>query len=125
MLGQILLTATVILIAYLVIRGRRPQDPGETAESTPRPGMPPDFLRKLAYGLVGLILLGGAYALLEQWREARERVTVAVINTQSGQTIEFHARRGDVKGRTFVTLDGQRVTLAEVERMVLRAPDSK
>jgi hypothetical protein len=31
----------------------------------------------------------------------------------------YQARRDDVKGRSFTTLDGRIVTLADVERMVL------
>lgn len=117
MLGQILVTLAVILVAYLVIRGRQPE-----AQPQPRArhALSPHRMRAVGRVLLGLAALGVGYFLVDHWLQAREPVTVQVINANTGRISYFQARRGDVKGRTFVTLDGQRVTLADVERMVLR-----
>ncbi|AGA90876.1 hypothetical protein Thimo_2125 [Thioflavicoccus mobilis 8321] len=119
MLGQLLLTIAVVLVAYLVIRGRKAEAP-----EPPRKAIPPRLARAAGRALLGLAALGVAYFLIDHWSQAREAVTVQVINANTGRITYFQARRGDVKGRTFVTLDGQRVMLADVERMVLRDADA-
>lgn len=124
MLGQILLTAAVAVVAYLVIRGRRSRSVRVSPAHpvTRRLSIPPALLRGLAYGFVGLLVLGTATLLIQRWDHARERVVVEVVNANTGQVSIYQARRGDVRDRSFVTVDGQRVTLADVERLVLRAP---
>ena len=42
-----------------------------------------------------------------------------VINANTGEGVTYQARREDVAGRSFRTLDGRRITLADVERMEL------
>lgn len=125
MLGQILITTAVILVAYLVVRGRREERGTRAALPVRGVRLPVRLLRSLAYALVGLMVVGSVYLLFHQWVRARETVIVEVINTNNGRITHFQARRGEVAGRTFVTLDGQKVTLADVERMILRdAPGS-
>ncbi|WP_242463842.1 hypothetical protein [Thiococcus pfennigii] len=121
MLGQILVTLAVVLVAYLVIRGRGAEAPPQRHS---RHTVPPHRMRAVGRALLGLAVLGVGYFLVDHWLWEREPVTVQVINANTGRISYFQARRGDVKGRTFVTLDGQRVTLADVERMVLRDADA-
>lgn len=121
MLGQILITVAVAAIAYLALRsrGRQPSLP----ERPQRPRIPPRLMRGLAYGLAGAMVAGSAWYLIERWAVERELVTVQVINANTGRITLYQARRGAVKGRGFVTLDGQQVRLADVERMILRDAD--
>jgi hypothetical protein len=122
MLGKILLTLAVILGAYAVIRarlrdaGERPQPQAPPALANP---IPPGALRPLAYGLVAVMVAGSLLWLYLDWEASREVVAVKVINANTGAVSTYRARRAEVQGRHFTTLDGRRVTLADVERMVL------
>jgi hypothetical protein len=122
MLGKILLTLAVILGAYAVIRarlrdgGERPQPQAPPALANP---ISPGTLRPLAYGLVAVMVAGSLLWLYLDWEASREVVAVKVINANTGAVSTYRARRTDVQGRHFTTLDGRRVTLADVERMVL------
>jgi len=44
-------------------------------------------------------------------------VSVRVINANTGSSVSYQARRGDVKDRSLETVDGRRVVLAAVERL--------
>jgi hypothetical protein len=123
MFGKILLTAIVILGAYLVIRTRmrRNREPA----AVPRPGgreplLPSGALKTLAYGLVTTMAAGSLLWLYLDYEAGREVVTVRIINANTGDVTTYQARRADVRGRRFVTLDGRPVTLADVDRMELR-----
>jgi len=71
------------------------------------------------YLFIGLMLLATAVMLYFDLEKNYRVVTVRVINSDNGQVVEYRARRGDIDGRTFETLDGRVVTLADVERMEL------
>jgi hypothetical protein len=65
------------------------------------------------------MVAGSLFWLYLDWQESRELVAVKVINANTGEVTSYRARRADVEGRHFTTLDGRRVTLADVERMIL------
>ncbi len=121
MFGKLIITAAVILGAYLVIRARMKRDsgPGPTDEECSPPILSAAALRNLAYGLLALMLVGSTLYFFTGWSSSRELVRVQVINANTGTITDYQARRGDVKGRSFQTVDGRQVTLADVERMVL------
>jgi hypothetical protein len=76
-------------------------------------------LKFAAFGLVGLMLVGLGSFLYYQWQDTYQVVTVHVIDTRTGNEATYEAYKGDVEGRTFVTVTGRQVNLAEVERMEL------
>jgi predicted nucleic acid-binding Zn ribbon protein len=120
MFWKLLLTAAVIFGAYLVIRARmRAPETTEDAPHTQAPRVSGRALRRLAYALIGLMLGGTAFYLIRSWESGREVLRVQVVNANTGVVIDYLARRRDVEGRGFRTLDGQVVRLADVERMVL------
>jgi hypothetical protein len=55
------------------------------------------------------------------YQAGREVVSVRVINANTGEATTYMARRADVRGRSFTTLDGRPVTLSDVDRMELGA----
>jgi len=122
MFGKILLTLAVILGAYLAIRARI-QRGRETVAADRRkcrePAFPATALTAVSYGLVLVMLAGSLLWLYLDWETGQRLVTVRVINANTGDVTTYRARREDVKGRQFTTLDGRSVTLADVERMVL------
>jgi len=65
------------------------------------------------------MLLATGMFLYAEWREAYQVVTVRVINSHTGVARSYRARLKDVQGRSFATLDGRMVTLADVESMEL------
>jgi hypothetical protein len=122
MFGKLLLTAAVILGAYLAIRGRmqRARDPVPVSDAPQRePLVPPGALKAIAYGLVAVMVAGSLLWLYLDYEAGREVVTVRVINANTGEATTYMARRADVRGRQFTTLDGRPVTLSDVDRMEL------
>jgi hypothetical protein len=119
MLGKILLTLAVILGAWLVIRLRLERRKPAAPPPQTRPLLPPALMRALAVGLVAVMVGGSLLWLYLDWESGRGLVNVRVINANTGEETSFQARRQDIGERQFTTLDGRRVTLAEIERMVL------
>lgn len=124
MFGKILLTTAVILGAYLVIRARM-QRGREVASLASVPArdhvVPPGTLKLVAYGLVVVMVAGSLLWLYLDYEAGREVVTVRIINANTGDATTYIARRADVKGRRFTTLDGRPITLSDVDRMELGA----
>jgi len=120
MFWKLLLTTAVIFGAYLVIRARmRAPETTEHAPHSEAPRVSGRALRRLSYALIGLMLGATVFYLIRSWESGREVLRVQVVNANTGVIIGYLARRRDVEGRGFRTLDGQVVRLADVERMVL------
>ncbi len=128
MITKILFTAAIIAIA-LLFAGSKARD-RRVQEQAPRrvtgPAEPPPTVaaglkpaRYLAYGLLGIMLLGSGSFIFLEWRDQYRVVSVRVTNTNTGRSETFRARRGDVEDRAFETLDGRRIVLSDVERLEL------
>ena len=121
MLMKILLTATVILGAILILR-RRAQRVSQVrvVREASIPAVEKSRLPHMVAYTVLLIMLGGAgFFMYLQWQDSYQVINVRVIDSRTGNVVHYQARRGDVEGRSFRALDGREVTLAEVERMEL------
>ena len=120
MFWKLLLTAAVILGAYLVIRGRmnRARRPQPSAPASAY-RLPTGLARAAAYTLLVLMLAVTGLYLIRGWDEGREILRVQVVNANTGVVIDYRARRRDIAGRDFRTLDGREVRLADVERLIL------
>ncbi len=128
MISKILFTAAVIALVYLVARHRGAA--GQSGVPTRRQGQAPVSTpvdtrvpRYLAYGLLGIMLAGSSVFVFLEWRDQYRVVNVRVVNTNTGQGVDYRARRGDVQDRSFETLDGRRVVLAAVERLEMGGPE--
>ncbi|MGB5737501.1 MAG: hypothetical protein WBM40_23990 [Thiohalocapsa sp.] len=136
MLGKFLVTAVVIYIAYLVIRSRyqgsdqgADQGPGQDSRIADRsgvqsskptlPALPLGAVKVVAYATVALMVFGSGFYLFQSWDRQHQVVEVQVINPYSGQVQRYEVRRGDIEGRTFRTLDGRLIRIAEMERLVI------
>jgi len=121
MLLKILLTILVIAGAVLTLRMRREREaaPAAPASAQSRSKKFDTPIKIVAAGLAVLMLVGVSAYLYHQWQDSYRVVTVSVIDTRSGNLIQYEAYKGDVEGRQFTTTDGRTVTLAEVERMEL------
>jgi hypothetical protein len=136
MFMKILVTAAVVFVAWLVVRERwRSADDAEGTDGRNAgqhvgqqardagPLVPRGAVKLAAYGLVALMLTGTAVYLFQDWQREREIVQVRVVNAYTGKSEGYEARRGEIGERSFVTLDGRRVRIAEMERLILTGPD--
>jgi len=124
MFGKIFITAAVICIAYLVIRSRYeragPQHKRDasTAEHD-QPLIYPVAVRLAAYAVIGLMVTGSGLYLFQSWERQHQIVVVQVVNPYNGEVQHYETRRGDIDGRTFRTLDGRLIRIAEMERIIV------
>ena len=123
MITKLLLTLGVILAAWLVLRNRQKRmsapPPEPRLQAPVRRGFNP--WKWGGYVLVVVMILGSGLFLYAEWQDRFRVVTVTVVNTQSGERLDYHARRMDVDERRFVTLDGREVSVADTERIELHA----
>ena len=124
MITKLILTLSVIAIAWLVVKNRQQRTQvishdTRTSEAA-RPG-PGPLLKWSAYGLLIMLLLGSGFYLYAQWQDYTRVVTVRVIDSQTGRSTSYQARRGDIEERHFTTLDGREVNVANNERIELES----
>ena len=116
---KLLLTALVIAGAMLTLRMRHRRQQN-VVPSLPPAGIQRDMapmIKLIAAGLAVLMLAGSTFYLYHQWQDSYQVVNIRVIDTRTGKTVLYKAYKGDVEGRSFLTIDGRNVTLAEVERL--------
>ncbi|MEA3412516.1 MAG: antitermination protein NusG [Pseudomonadota bacterium] len=125
MISKLLLTAAVIAGFVLYLRYSGAQgDENDERSAAPRRSADPTFsqgLRIAVIILVAFMILGSGVYLYFEWQDRYRVVSVRVVNTRNGQSVSYEARRGDVGEKSFVTLDGLRVTPAETERIEMTA----
>jgi hypothetical protein len=121
MFTKLLFTAGLIGLVYLGIRTRLRTPP----PPAPAPATVPSRLPRLAaWALIGLMLLISSVILFFEWREGYRIVDLRVINTNTGSSQSYRAHKGDVDDRRFVTVEGRVVTLADIERLEMGAPEA-
>ena len=115
MIGKILFTIVVILVVLVIARGRLR---GKAAAGSAAPQVPMSkWPRFIAYGFLATVIGVGVTFYYFDWQERNEVLSVKVINSRTGLTTQYHVSRGEMRGRTFTTLDGVTVTLSEEERV--------
>ena len=118
MLTKLLLTVTVIAIVLLFARTRR--SPGISSNKGQKP--PPDKrprpspARLTAWILIAVIVTVTLILSSIQWLSTPAVVLVHVINSSNGNSVSYHAYADRVTARSFETIDGRTIILAEVER---------
>lgn len=127
MLTKILVTAAVIMGCYFYLRFKRNRNAIEANAShvrlaEPKPAVVRSLksmspVRLLALGLCLLSVLSSAAYLGSRWLDDRVLLQVRVVNASSGESTDYQAYKGDVEGRVFITIYGQRVSIADTERM--------
>ncbi|MCU7845518.1 MAG: antitermination protein NusG [Candidatus Thiodiazotropha sp. (ex Monitilora ramsayi)] len=123
MIGKILLTLFVIIVAWLVISNRQRR----IAEVAQQPRLSAtEQKRGVQWKWGGYIfaiamILGSGVFLYMEWQDRYRVVTVQVIDSQTGKSVYYKARRMDVGERGFTTLDGREVTVADTERIELES----
>lgn len=123
MIAKLLLTLGVVLVAWLVLRNRQKRTIAVASEPRLTPPSPRGVnpWRWGGYILLAVMILGSGLFLYAQWQDRYRVVTVSVVNAQTGKRIDYQARRMDVEERSFVTLDGREVSVANTERIELQS----
>lgn len=83
----------------------------------------PAWVRPAAYGFAALIVTGSVVWYYSAWQDGQQVVIIRVINTGSGQSATYQARKGSIDGRSFRTVDGFVVRVADAERIEVQATD--
>jgi drug/metabolite transporter (DMT)-like permease len=123
MITKLLLTLGVILAAWLVLRNRQKRMTA-VANAPPLLSHPPSRNPLWKWGaslLVVIMILGSGFFLYAEWQERYRVVTVSVVNTQTGERVDYLAHRMDVDERHFVTLDNIEVSVADTERIEMQS----
>jgi hypothetical protein len=130
MLTKLVFTMAIVGLGYLYwLRSRRnpsiPKDePAFISRSDSQQGAKStSTLRLASYALILFMVVATVGFLYFEWRDQYRVVEVVVINSHTGDKVAYRARRGDIDGRVFETLDGLVVRLADVERLELGSAD--
>jgi hypothetical protein len=129
MLGKILLTLAVMLIAFFFVRQRDVNAKAAPAanKSTSRANagearqqeentLSAD-LRLGAYMFLVFVIGLGAALYYFQWQDDHSIVTVRLLSDSQTEAIEYQVYKYQLGERSFTTLDGILVTVAGSERM--------
>lgn len=115
MFSKILITAVIIVLAYLILRGRGRRVVAVRAKAA---GEPPLISpRVVAYVFLGVAVVTGAAVYWLEWTDDRQVINIRVINSRTGEAVTYQARKGNIRGRRFQTMDGREVTIADVDRV--------
>ncbi|QGU32918.1 hypothetical protein [Thermochromatium tepidum] len=129
MSAKLLLTLAVLLGVYgLVLQARwrikrLESGTGPGLARLPRSDVSWQRMRLAASLLIAIMTVGSALYLTNRWLEDQEVVQVQVINANTGRITLYESKRGLIEGRQFQTLDGRTIRLADVERMIILAPE--
>ena len=129
MLGKILLTLSVMIIAFFFVRQRdmkgksspaRSTSPSQTSHNKTAEQEAPNLsadLRLGAYMFLVFVVGLGAALYYFQWQDDHSILTVRLHSDGQAEAIEYHVYKFQMAERSFTTLDGILVTVASSERM--------
>lgn len=129
MLGKILLTLTVMIIAFFFVRQRNMKEKRNALQNTLPPAKSPDKaspqedsslsadLRLGAYLFLVLVIALGAALYYFQWQDDHSILTVRLHSDGAKEPMVYQVYKFQLAERSFTTLDGILVTVASNERM--------
>ena len=125
MLNKILITGLVIVIVFSVSRWRTRRAAVPLVRAAPVETVKPlpAWVRPAAYLFAIAVVASSAYWYYSTWQDGQRVVIVRVINTGSGDVANYQARKGSIDGRTFETVDGFIVRVADAERIEVERMD--
>ena len=126
MIAKILFTAAIIVAILIIVRlvgnrrraGQNPRviDITPDTEDARAPGK--DRTGTVVMAMIALIVIAGvAYLVFSEVADVQREITLDVISTRTGESVRYKVQKGDIRGRTFRTVDGRTVTVADVERI--------
>ncbi|HIE54384.1 MAG TPA: hypothetical protein EYP90_04250 [Chromatiaceae bacterium] len=121
MLTKIIFTLAVIALVVFLVKFRQRPVPGPQ----PAKGKASSSRLLRMAGVVTLaVMLGGSLVMIYlYWRDSHQLLRVRVIDSSSGRATTYEVYRGRLEERSFETVDGRQVRLAETERLeVVKVP---
>ena len=121
MLGKAVLTLVVIIVAVLVVKQRNEQEVGKTRsaarqEDESENTMGSD-LRFAAYMFLVLMFGTGAFIYYQRWQDDHTVLTVSLFRDGQSQPTSYEVYKFQLESRSFTTVEGIRITVADNERM--------
>ena len=130
MLTKILFTALIVVALLFYVRHQQAKQTKAYSTRDPvrdSPRMISESARwrsrVAAYTALALILAVGGVLYYRDWKEDYRVITIRIINTSTGEVGSYLAYRSMVRGRSFVTLDGRTITVADSERIEMSEGD--
>ena len=123
MLTKILFTLAVIVGVVIFFRHKqaRAPVPPETAATTAAEEGYSVSPRMVAYGLLSVLASVSVVIFVLNWHSENRIVHIRVIS-DGAATANYQTRYKSIRGRTFVTLGGTRITLGESDRIEMSEP---
>ncbi len=117
---KIALTLAVIISAFLYIQKQRSST---VAPKRPQSQQQPQnrVITQIAIIIVASMALSSVALIYYEYSKNQRIVNVHIINTHTGKKSSYKARRGEISGRSFISINGKTVFLAETERMELES----
>ena len=123
MITKILLTLGVIIGCLWMLSARREKTETKLKViANPKDQQRQKLLRTGAWTFMALMVLAAVVMMTVDLWDQNTVVTVHVINTQSGERTSYQARREDVQGDSFTTVEGRKIFSAGIERIEIEAP---
>jgi len=120
MITKIFFTMLVIIIVGMIFRSqsshRTQTAPVKKTQASNRAETSSLAPRTVAYLLIGLLIIVSSVVYYFSWSDANTVVSLRVINA-SGALSEYQAYRKNIKGRTFISIDGRQIELADSDRL--------
>ncbi|MBF0188626.1 MAG: hypothetical protein HQL50_11950 [Magnetococcales bacterium] len=120
MVLKLLLLGLVIGAVVILGRGSRSEESAPLPPPSSNEPDNPSFRRRfrIAFSFAALAAsLGVAVSVYTDWKDDQRQILIRVINAQNGDVSTYRALKKDLHMRTFRTLDGTMVTVADMERI--------
>lgn len=127
MLGKAVLTLVVIIIAILVVKQRNDQETGKSASAHRQKGKTDNAmssdLRFAAYMFLILMFGTGAFMYYQRWQDDHTVLTVYLYRDGQSTPTSYEVYKFQLDSRSFTTVQGVRITVADNERMEVTGLD--
>ena len=124
MMGKAIITLTVIIVAFLILRQRNDQHVDRSESARAQSGDPgttmASDLRFAAYAFLVLMVGTGAFLYYQRWQDDHTVLTVNLYRAGQTEPASYEVYKFELEARSFTTLDGTRITVADNERMEVR-----
>ncbi len=121
MIGRILLTLAVIVIAYVFVHQRRlAEEAGNKPAAAKRDKVRDELsqdMRMAAYMFLVLMTGIGAAVYYFRWQDEHTVLTINLHRENQAQPVSYQVYKYQLQARSFTTIDGTQVTVAGSERM--------
>jgi hypothetical protein len=127
MLSKLFLTLAIIFLVALILKRRPSRESGAQGAKTSAKGggeRPKLSELRLAAYLFLVIMLGlGGVISVQKWRDDHTVVTIKLYSAGESSPTEYQAFKFELDSRSFTTVDGVQVVVANDERMELSGLD--